>query len=96
MSLEIIGLVILYKRHNLINRAPTSKLRENPVDFEGKVDTYIILLSIALHSHSVPPDLLINCDETGINFVSNGKRTIAPKGSLKVPLCGFGKDKAAR
>ena len=82
------------KRHNLSNRAPTSKPRENPIDFEGKVTSYVNILSIAIQSHSVPPDLVINCDETGINFVSNSKRTIAPKGSLKVPLCGFGKDKA--
>jgi hypothetical protein len=82
------------KRHNLSNRAPTSKPRENPVDFDNKLNTYVNILSIAVHSHSVPPDLVINCDETGINFVANSKRTIAPKGSLKVPLCGFGKDKA--
>jgi len=82
------------KRHNLTNRISTSKPRENPVDFDLKVTKYVNYLSLAINSHNVPPELVINCDETALNFVATTKRTRDMKGARKVRMCGVGRDKA--
>jgi len=82
------------KRHDLTTRVPTSKARENAAGFDLKVEKYKNILSLAINSHRVPPELVINCDETGLNFVSNAKRTIETKGTRKVRMCGVGRSKA--
>jgi hypothetical protein len=83
-----------FKRHQLPFRAATTKAREFPADFAEKEENFINILSAAVVKYSVPPALVLNMDETNVQFVSNPKKTRAIKGSKRVRLQGIGKEKA--
>ena len=40
--------------------------------------------------HAIPPELIINLDETGIKLVPVGDWTMAPEGSRIVEVTGLG------
>jgi hypothetical protein len=83
-----------FKRNHLPVRVVTTKMREKPDDFNEKVQTFLDILALTLSTHSVPPSLVVNMDETGVHFISNATRTRAVKGSKRIRLQGVGKDKA--
>ena len=83
-----------FKRHGFSSRVATSKMREAPADFEKKRDAYTRIGSELIFEHKVPPDLVINGDETAVHFVNLSNRTYNKKGARKVRLSGIGKDKA--
>lgn len=82
------------KRHGFSSRVATSKMREFPADFEKKRDVYTKIGSELIFKYNVPPDLVINGDETAVRFVNLSNRTFNKKGARKVCLSGIGKDKA--
>ena len=83
-----------FKRHGFWSRVATSKMRELPADFEKKRDLYTKIGSELIFKYNVPPDLVINGDETAVRFVNLSNRTLNKKGARKVRLSGIGKDKA--
>jgi hypothetical protein len=84
-----------FHRHNLPCRVVTTKMREKPQDFEAVAQRFEDILAVAISDHNVPPELVINLDETNLQFVpASGKMTRALKGSKKVRSHGVGKEKA--
>jgi len=83
-----------FKRHKLVCRRATTKMRELPADFLEKQQSYFNIGSILIHTHNIPEGLVIGCDETNVLFVSRMHRTYSRKGSRKVKLFGVGDDKA--
>ena len=83
-----------WKRHNLVARIPTTKMRGFPADFEAKKATYLRVGTSLIAEHNIPPDLVFGLDETSVQFVSNCKKTRAKKGVKKVRLLGIGEEKA--
>lgn len=83
-----------FKRWNLTKRAATTKTREKPNDLEAKKNVFITVASEIFRRHDIPPQLVINCDETGVLFVPAARYTFTMKGSKKVRAIGVGCDKA--
>ena len=75
-----------FKRHGFSSRVATSKMRELSADFEKKRDLYTKIGSELIFKCNVPPDLVINDDETAIRFVNLSNRTFNKKGARKVRL----------
>jgi DDE superfamily endonuclease len=83
-----------FKRHGFSCRVATSKMRDPPSDVEKKRAIYTKIGSELIYEHNVPPDLVINGDETAVHFVNISNRTFNEKGARKVRMAGVGKDKA--
>ena len=80
------------KRHNLSYRACSTKMREKPMNFEEKKQDFTDILSVIIFDNNVPPDLVINCDETNIQYVPRSSHTRAKRGTKKIRIFGVGKD----
>jgi len=46
-----------WARHNLSSRAPTTKMRELPLDFDEKLEDYICIGAEIICRHNIPPPL---------------------------------------
>ena len=76
------------KRHNLVSRVATTKMREAPADFEAKKGTYVKIGSQFIYQYKVPPTLVMNCDETAVQLVNISNRTWNEKGAKRVRVHG--------
>lgn len=47
-------------------------------------------VTLVVHTHNIPPDLVINSDQTGMPLVPSPQYTRAPKGALDVTVNGYG------
>lgn len=83
-----------YKRHKLASRVCTTKMRELPGDFEAKKATYLKVGAELIHKYNVPPELVINGDETAVLLVNRAKVTRNTVGAKRVRILGMGEDKA--
>jgi hypothetical protein len=83
-----------YRRHNLVLRVCTSKMRELPQDFEEKKSKYLKIGAELIYRYRVPPKLVINGDETAVLLVSRANVTRNVVGSKRVRILGMGEDKA--
>lgn len=83
-----------YKRHNLVLRVCTTKMRELPEDFEEKKAKYVKIGSELIFRHNVPPELVINGDETSVQLVNRARVTRNDVGAKRVKVLGMGEDKA--
>ena len=83
-----------WKRHQLSSRVSTTKMRDDlPADYEKKVEVFENLLSLAIHKHNVPDELIVGLDETNTQFVPSVKRTRVPTGTKRVRVIGVGHEK---
>ena len=64
-----------------------------PADYEKKVEVFENLLSLAIHKHNVPDELIVGLDETNTQFVPSVKRTRVPTGTKRVRVIGVGHEK---
>ena len=83
-----------YRRYNLVLRVCTTKMRELPMDFEAKKAIYMRIGADLIFRHNVPPELVINGDETAVQFVNRARTTRYAKGVKRVKILGMGDDKA--
>ena len=83
-----------YKRHKIVSRVATPKMREIPVDFEIKKEAYLKVAAELIYEYQVPPQLVINGDETAVQLVSRANRTRNARGAKRVRMLGMGEDKA--
>ena len=83
-----------FKRHNLVVRVCTTKMRELPQDFEDKKAKYMKIGAELIYQHNVPPQLVINGDETAVQLVNRAKITRNEVGAKRVRVLGIGDDKA--
>lgn len=83
-----------FLRHHMPVRVVTTKMRDNPEDFLAKRFEYENVLTMAIARFKVPKELVVNMDETNVQFVPHGKRTRGLKGAKRIKLLGVGKDRA--
>ena len=83
-----------YKRHKIVSRVATTKMREIPADFEIKKEAYVKVAAELIYEYQVPPQLVINGDETAVQLVSRANRTRNIRGAKRVRMLGMGEDKA--
>ena len=82
-----------WKRHNLVSRAVTTKMRLLPGNFAALEENYITVAAQMIRDHNIPPDLVYGQDETNAQFVSRPNRTQTERGSKRVRLLGVGCEK---
>ena len=83
-----------FKRHNLVVRVCTTKMRELPADFDAKKALYMKIGANLIYKHNVPKELVINGDETAVLLVNRAKVTRSVSGVKRVKILGMGDDKA--
>ena len=86
-----------YKRHKFKRRVATTKMRlAVPADYDQKLEKYLEVGAQIFSQNDIPPDLVVNGDETSVNLVGKSKFTFAQQGARKVRAIGIGdNDKAA-
>jgi hypothetical protein len=82
-----------WKRHNLVSRVVTTKMRILPANFDALEENYISIAAQLIYEHKVPKDLVYGQDETNAQFVSRPNRTRAEKGAKRIRLLGVGSEK---
>ena len=60
------------------------------VDLQGKTDVYISQIHACIEMESIPKQLVINWDQTGINLIPSCSWTMAKEGSRRVEMQGYG------
>ena len=75
---------VYFKRLGTTGRPPVPK----GVYDECRLD-YLSDINSKVKDHSIPPELVINVDQTPSSYVSVGKQTMSAKGSKSVPIQGF-------
>jgi hypothetical protein len=83
-----------WKRNGFVYRVATSKMRELPTDLPDQKDTYARICAKLIYKYKIVEDVVINLDETGVQYVQFKKKTIAKKGTKRIRLKGKGSDKA--
>ena len=53
-----------WKRHNLVSRMVTTKMRIIPANFDEMEEKYISGLAKLVHQYKIPPDLVYGQDQT--------------------------------
>ncbi|XP_062579389.1 uncharacterized protein LOC134241337 [Saccostrea cucullata] len=79
----------LMKRMGLSTRRATKGVKSLPSDFDDLKNSFIKRFQDVVKEDSIPDEMIINWDQTGVNFVPCGKWTMAETGSKQVPLKGF-------
>ena len=80
----------LYRRMNLTRRAGTTSRPPVPKGiYEECRSDYLRDVSQKIKSSLIPPELVLNADQTPSSYVSVGKQTMATKSSKSVPIAGL-------
>ena len=67
----------------------TKATRSKPEDFEKTKMDYIERIEKCVNEHSIPYDLILNWDQTGVNLIPGGDWTMDAKGSKQVKITGL-------
>ena len=82
-----------WKRHNLVSRVVTTRIRVLPSNFGVLEEIYISAAAQMVHEYRLPPDLVYGQDETNAQFVSRPNKMRAGSGAKRVRLLGVGSEK---
>ena len=61
-----------------------------PEEFEDRKISFLSQISGLAAVHSIPADVIIYFDQTGINLVLAGHRTLEQRGAQRIEICGAG------
>ena len=78
----------LMKRMSFVKHKATKAARKVPVDFPEIKHTFWKRIVDCVREHNIPPELIINWDQTGAKYVSTSEWTLAEKGSKQVTVIG--------
>lgn len=73
---------------NFVKRKASTKVKVNVDDFEAIKFQFIFDIRVIVEMEEIAPDLIINWDHTGINYVPVGNWTHAKKGLNRVEVAG--------
>ena len=79
-----------FRKIGLSWRRVSKAQRTLPDNFEEIKRTFLLRLVYVCALHHIPPELVVNADETGVLLVPCSKETFGEKGSDQVSLQGFG------
>jgi hypothetical protein len=68
------------ERMGLSKRRATKGVKTLPDDFEKIKQAYINRVKSVVEEESIPPEMIVNWDQTGVNFVPCGNWTMAETG----------------
>ena len=79
----------LLQRMNFVQRkATTAKSKQSDADFAMLKKSFLEDVFTTVTMEDVPPELILNWDQTGIKLVPSSNWTMAPKGSGRVEMTG--------
>ena len=76
-------------RMGLVKRKATKAARKMPLDFADIKLTFLQRVAEIVHESKVPPELVINWDQTGAKFVPASQWTLAELGVKQVDVTGL-------
>ena len=80
----------VYRRYGFSRRARTTTRPPVPRGlFEGRKLTFLSDINKTINEHKIPPELVLNADQTPCSYVSVGKMTMAARNSSSVPIKGL-------
>lgn len=80
----------VYRRRGFSRRAGTTTRPQGPRGlFEDCKLTFLSDINKTINEHKIPPELVLNADQTPCSYVSVGKMTMAPRNSSSVPIKGL-------
>ena len=82
----------LLKKMDFVKRRATTKHVTRCENFDGLKDQYLFDIKAVAEMESIPGSLIINWDQTGINYVPVSEWSMAKEGSKRVEVTGL-KDK---
>lgn len=80
----------LMERMKFVKRRGSSKCKMDVVDLQGKTDVYISQINACIEMESIPKQLVINWDQTGINLIPSSSWTMEKEGTRRVEIQGYG------
>ena len=81
----------LLERMKFVRRkATTSKSRQKPQDFNKLKEDFLADVVSVVTMEEIPPELILNWDQTGINLVPAASWTMERAGSKRVEISGVG------
>ena len=72
-----------------VKRRSTTKAKVNISDFEERKSQFIFDIKATINMEEIPPELVINWDHTGINYVPVSDWTMAKEGGKPVEIFGI-------
>ena len=78
----------LLSRMNFVKRKATKAARKLPTDFPEIKLAFLKRVSDCVHEHKIPPELIINWDQTGAKYVPTSEWTLTEEGSRQVDVIG--------
>ena len=80
---------LLY-RMNIVKRRGSSTTKFTVANFDAVKEQFIIDVNVAVEMEDIPPQLVINWDQTGISIVPSSSWTMEAKGSKQVEIVRMG------
>ena len=80
----------ILKRMGYVKRRASTKAKVTVADFDAQKALFLHDVKSIIVMEEIPPQLVINWDHTGINFVPVSNWTMAKEGSKRIEI--FGKD----
>ena len=79
----------LFAKMNFVKRGKTSSKVDIPDKARKKIE-FLFLHEIVtkVDKHSIPPELILNIDQTPLKYVPVGNETFAPRGETSVTIEG--------
>ena len=74
---------------NWVPRAPTKAARKQPLDWEDHCRDACYRLAWAIKQWDIPPELIVNMDQTNCLLAQGSSMTYAERGSHQISVTGF-------
>ena len=79
----------LFKRMNYVRRRKTSSKVDIPEKARKEIEFFFLHEIVAkVEKHNIPPELIINIDQTPLKYIPVGNETLAPRGETAVTIEG--------
>ena len=79
----------LLNRIGWVKRKGTKAARKVPANIEEIKEDFLKRVATKVTEHSIPPSMVVNFDETGVNVVPTSNWTLHAQGSKQVPITGI-------
>ena len=76
----------LLKKMNFVKRKATTKSKVTVEHFDKLKEQYLLDIKVIVELEEIPEDLIINWDQTGINYVLFSQWTMSKEGSKRVEV----------
>jgi hypothetical protein len=82
------GQILWLSRMNFVKRKATKAARKVPTDFPEIKFSFLKRIVDCVQVRKIPPELIINWDQTGAKYVSTSAWTLAEEGSRQIDVIG--------